>query len=225
MLPLTDQGPSADPQPRCHLRDIGLGFSRFARRYFGNHSLFSFPQGTEMFHFPWFALRDLFIQSRVTGLFTQPGFPIRTSPDQRSVGNSPELFAATHVLHRLLAPRHPPHALSSLLTSISRTPSFRLSAVSGPGRLETKVQASALRGRPERVIFFVWLTSHDAFQTEIPQQKLNSTLRMQFSKNARLNRRGSGYNPLLLDAISSKLVELIGFEPTTSGLQSRRSPS
>jgi hypothetical protein len=43
------------------------------------------------------------------------GFPIRKSPDQRSVGNSPKLFAATHVLHRLLAPRHPPHALSSLL--------------------------------------------------------------------------------------------------------------
>ena len=123
VLPLASQSPSADPQPRCHLRDTGLGFSRFARHYFGNHSLFSFPQGTEMFHFPWFALRDLFIQSRVTGLFTQPGFPIRTSPDQRSVGNSPELFAATHVLHRLLAPRHPPHALSSLLTSISRTPS------------------------------------------------------------------------------------------------------
>ena len=46
------------------------------------------------------------------------GFPIRTSPGQRSVGISPEHFAATHVLHRLLAPRHPPHALSSLLTSI-----------------------------------------------------------------------------------------------------------
>src|SRR6478672_6880279 len=49
------------------------------------------------------------------------GFPIRTSPGQRSVGISPELFAATHVLHRLLAPRHPPHALSSLQTSISLT--------------------------------------------------------------------------------------------------------
>ena len=46
------------------------------------------------------------------------GFPIRTSPGQRSVGISPEHFAATHVLHRLLAPRHPPHALSSLQTSI-----------------------------------------------------------------------------------------------------------
>ncbi len=43
------------------------------------------------------------------------GFPIRTSPDQCLVGNSPRLFAATHVLHRLQQPRHPSHALSSLV--------------------------------------------------------------------------------------------------------------
>jgi hypothetical protein len=55
VLPLTGKGPTADPQPRCHLRDTGLGCSHFARHYSGNHSLFSFPQGTEMFHFPWFA--------------------------------------------------------------------------------------------------------------------------------------------------------------------------
>src|SRR3954447_25584831 len=53
-------GPTVAPQPRCLLRDIGLGFqSRFARHYYGNHSLFSFPQGTEMFHFPWFACTTL----------------------------------------------------------------------------------------------------------------------------------------------------------------------
>ena len=147
-LPLTVQGPTADPQPRCHLRDIGLGCSRFARHYYGNHSLFSFPQGTEMFHFPWFAPPTLCIQAGVTRLFAALGFPIRTSPDQRLVGNSPELFAATHVLHRLLAPRHPPHALSSLLTSISRlTPASRRDL----SKLETKVQAPALRGGPGRI--------------------------------------------------------------------------
>jgi hypothetical protein len=30
----------------------------------------------------------------------------------------PGLFAAFHALHRLLAPRHPPHALSNLTTMI-----------------------------------------------------------------------------------------------------------
>ncbi len=42
------------------------------------------------------------------------GFPIRTSPDLSSVANSPGLIAGSYVLHRLLVPRHPPCALSSL---------------------------------------------------------------------------------------------------------------
>jgi hypothetical protein len=42
------------------------------------------------------------------------GFPIRKSPAQGLFSDSPELIAASHVLHRLPAPRHPPYALSSL---------------------------------------------------------------------------------------------------------------
>ena len=42
------------------------------------------------------------------------GFPIRKSTDQCLVDSSPWLIAATHVLHRLQMPRHPPFALSSL---------------------------------------------------------------------------------------------------------------
>ena len=42
------------------------------------------------------------------------GFPIRTSSDQRSVGSSPRLIAASYVLHRPLMPRHPPCALKHL---------------------------------------------------------------------------------------------------------------
>ncbi len=51
------------------------------------------------------------------------GFPIRTSTDQSLVSGSPWLIAATHVLRRLLEPRHPPHALSSLVTRNSGLPS------------------------------------------------------------------------------------------------------
>jgi hypothetical protein len=43
------------------------------------------------------------------------GFPIRKSRDQRLVSTSPGLIAAVHVLHRLLAPRHPPCALVLLI--------------------------------------------------------------------------------------------------------------
>src|SRR5438105_640765 len=49
------------------------------------------------------------------------GFPIRTSPDQCLVSGSPTLFAATHVLLRLLSPRHPSCALRSLVISSSRS--------------------------------------------------------------------------------------------------------
>ena len=42
-------------------------------------------------------------------------FLIRRFPDQRLVSTSPRLIAAAHVLHRLLAPRHPPCALILLI--------------------------------------------------------------------------------------------------------------
>src|SRR5215831_14169748 len=47
-----------------------------------------------------------------------PGYPIRTPWDQRSVDNSPRPIAASHVLHRLLVPRHPPFALNNLTTKM-----------------------------------------------------------------------------------------------------------
>ena len=44
------------------------------------------------------------------------GFPIRASPVHRLLASSPKLFAGSYALHRLLLPRHPPHALSSLIS-------------------------------------------------------------------------------------------------------------
>src|SRR5258707_13386011 len=43
---------------------------------------------------------------------------IRASRDQRTFDYFPGLIAVFHALHRLLAPRHPPHALSSLAALI-----------------------------------------------------------------------------------------------------------
>ena len=47
-----------------------------------------------------------------------PGSPIRTPWDHSSVDSSPRPIAASHVLHRLLVPRHPPFALSNLTTKM-----------------------------------------------------------------------------------------------------------
>src|SRR5215208_4299297 len=52
---------------------------------------------------------------RDTRALPRVGFPIRKSRDQRLVSISPGLIAAAHVLHRLLAPRHPPCALVLLI--------------------------------------------------------------------------------------------------------------
>src|ERR1039458_6435007 len=46
------------------------------------------------------------------------GFPIRKSPDQCLVADSPGLIAGSNVLLRLLVPRHPPCALINLATTI-----------------------------------------------------------------------------------------------------------
>src|SRR6185436_541643 len=47
------------------------------------------------------------------------GCPIRRSTDQRLLSGFPLLIATCYVLHRLLAPRHPPYALSSLITKLT----------------------------------------------------------------------------------------------------------
>jgi hypothetical protein len=52
---------------------------------------------------------------RSTRALPRVSFLIRRSRDQRSVSTSPGLIAAAHVLHRLLAPRHPPCALVLLI--------------------------------------------------------------------------------------------------------------
>ena len=77
--------------------------------------LISFPPVTEMFHFTGFAIPSLCIQEGAMGFN-----PIRL-PHSEIVGLAgvcplPTLIAAYHVLHRLLAPRHPLCALCNLIS-------------------------------------------------------------------------------------------------------------
>ena len=76
------------PHP-CRNMD-GLGCSPFARHYWGNHCLFSFPAGTKMFQFPALASCHARCHS-----FRMSGCPIRKSSDQR-------LFAPTRSLSQLI---------------------------------------------------------------------------------------------------------------------------
>ena len=67
-----------------------------------------------MFQFPWYASACLWIQQYGAWLLHHAGSPIRTSPDQSLLTAPRGHFVVRHVLRRLLAPRHPPCALSSL---------------------------------------------------------------------------------------------------------------
>ena len=49
------------------------------------------------------------------------GFPHSDISGSRDICSSPKLFAAYHVFHRLLVPRHPPYALSSMTNLLSFT--------------------------------------------------------------------------------------------------------
>ena len=71
----------------------------------------SVPPGTEMFQFPGFASRPYVFRP---GYPRKGGFPHSDICGSTIARISPQLIAACHVLHRLLAPRHPPNALVSL---------------------------------------------------------------------------------------------------------------
>ena len=72
----------------------------------------SFPPGTEMFQFPGFASAAYGFSGGY--LHCGGGLPHSEILGSKPARGSPRLFAACHVLHRLLAPRHPPDALAFL---------------------------------------------------------------------------------------------------------------
>ena len=103
--------------PAVHARRFGL--FRFRSPLLSESLLIYFPPGTEMVHFPGLARTRLCIQRAVTR-FCRVGFPHSDIPGSKPVCGFPRLIAACHVLHRLLAPRHPPYALSSLTIKLTQ---------------------------------------------------------------------------------------------------------
>src|SRR6201999_2663349 len=94
---------------------VGLASSAFARHYSRNHTCFLFLRVLRCFTSPRSLPHPMYSDTGDTTSLV-PGFPIRTSSDPRSVDSSPRHIAASHVLHRLLMPRHPPCALKHLQT-------------------------------------------------------------------------------------------------------------
>ena len=137
----------------------------------------------------------------------RPGCPIRRSPDQRLLSGSPKLIAASHVLRRLLAPRHSPCALSSLTMFATGRPSC---------------------GCPDAI---TWVSYHAlALSDGLPVQLVKDRFVSGSRKCLPTNDGSTPRSPLRSPRDRSghrmsRTVELMGIEPTTSGLQNRRSPS
>src|SRR6185437_13734710 len=87
--------------------------SRFARRYSGNRICFLFLRVLRCFSSPGLPPSILWIQMAVPAL-QAGGLPHSEIPVSKLTYSSPGHIGVRPVLHRLLAPRHPPCALSSL---------------------------------------------------------------------------------------------------------------
>ena len=100
-------------------RVVRFGLFRVRSPLLAESWLFSLPPGTEMVHFPGFAPTAYGFSCRRRE-FAPARFPHSDIPGSQLAYSSPRLFAVSHVLHRLLSPRHPPYALSSLTTKFTR---------------------------------------------------------------------------------------------------------
>ena len=108
VVPRWSHNPEAATAAALH--DLGLGSSPVRSPLLGASRLLPLPRGTEMFHFPRFPSPAYGFSWRYPGI-TQGGLPHSDIRGSQPVDGSPRLFAVSHVLHRPLAPRHPPRAL------------------------------------------------------------------------------------------------------------------
>ena len=181
--------------------------------------LFSLPAGTEMVHFPALPSTAYVFGRRYPGI-TPGGLPHSEISGSTLVCSSPELIAACHVLHRLLAPRHPPYALSSLTTL--GTDGLAASGRIGPAdarrraRSRTGAPHSPNHANPSSTTSLRKATVCRVFSCQIPagtSSRLRGGTAFRRGSQAARARR------------PRRLVENTGLEPATSWLQTRRSPS
>ena len=142
------------------------------------------------------------------------GCPIRKSPAHSLFSGSPKLNAASHVLHRLSTPSHPPIALSSLTINplLWETPkdfSFFQIHLSKSNRKRATSPAKFLSGLTRRPPLFpangslLNLGGGERIRTDDPLRAKQALFQL-------------SYTPVLM-------VGLVGLEPTTSRLSGVRS--
>jgi hypothetical protein len=211
--------------------------------------LFSSPPGTEMVHFPGLPSPPYEFRWRYSGI-TLSGLPHSEILGSKPVCGSPKLIAAYHVLHRLLAPRHSPYALSSLTIRNSkltmtvprlRSPSPVIAhwkpATGNRQRSPTAPYTLRVCGR-KKLPFAGYSVVKERCRSCSPdrpaavsRRERHSTRRASFSRTCHvritLRRMQADLLPPPRRRLRARqgLVENTGLEPVTSWLQTRRSPS
>ena len=151
------------------------------------------------------------------------GFPHSEIFGSKCAGNSPKLIAACHVLHRLSVPRHPPNALVVLdLTtvvcqrrSISRSFFGSFRAGDDPHDENGLVFYLPVPTTPPRFLCHRHRKHSDGARKSRLQTSLSDE---QCQRTIRCHCIGCLCTCVMV-------VEADGIEPTTSCLQSRRSPN
>ena len=110
-VPLQSEVINAVRTPEC--THSGLGSFHFARRYFENRVFFLFLRLLRCFSSPGHLLYGYLFTIRYIHI-TVCGFPHSDISGSLLTYSSPKHFVVSHVLHRLLVPRHPPCALINL---------------------------------------------------------------------------------------------------------------
>jgi hypothetical protein len=146
---------------------------------------------------------------------TPGGFPHSEIPGSKRVCRSPRLIAAYHVLHRLLTPRHPPSALSSLISARSRALVILRLADGEP---------SPHAGRTSAFTRFVCLGLSKIGPKTGRHLKLDARTHPARDASCIVRTIRSASSSLNRVSSSRAVVELTGIEPVTPGLQSRCSP-
>ena len=206
------------------------GLIRFRSPLLTESRLMSFPPATEMFQFAGFASCPYEFSA---GYPLLGGLPHSETPGSTIARISPGIFAACHVLLRLLAPRHPPNALTSTLDR--KNPSLAgTSPASNASRMKTLFE-EALSQQPTAVsqkpLPYSLFTCQRSPPTAHRRQTLLLPIRPQMARQPKLRAtapvllRADALRRTTSAAAQRRLVEVNGIEPMTSCLQSRRSPN
>ena len=96
-------------------RRIWFGLIPFRSPLLRKSIFLSFPPVTKMFQFTGLLLHTYVFSMQYLRI-TVSEFPHSEIPGSKFTYNSPRHIVVCHVLHQLLVPRHPPCALSNLIT-------------------------------------------------------------------------------------------------------------